>query len=171
MPVVAGALHVVEAERVGQLGTRDWCVFLTEVLGRKGEQGGDACRQVLQDNAYADQFFDDLYVPIIMQTLLTSCCICGGGARDNPSVTPPGACQQFERGQKSCTDDAVDALAWGCCFCGFGQQLAAESCGKHYVSELHHLSRYHYVQSSTLRHTNTTLTTTVTHPPKPVSMT
>ena len=107
-----------------------WCSLLTSLVSLGNAQDGDpphgvrACRRAI--DAYEDHTVFELALssPLVMQTLLQSCCICGGGVTDSPSLTHPEACVPFVRGEQSCVDDAQDAVRWGCCACGFGRQVS-----------------------------------------------
>ncbi len=142
------ALHVLSEHDLQSESpiVRSWCSLLGSLVALGGSEGGwegeRACRRAIAE--YEDNVAFELAInsPLVMQVLLQSCCICGGGVTDSPSLTPPDACEPFVVGQQSCVDDVQDAVRWGCCSCGFGRQLAATACVAHYASEVEQLLRF-----------------------------
>ena len=126
------SLHVLSEHDMQSAGPSagGWCSLLTSLVSLGNAQDGGpphgvrACRRAI--DAYEDHTVFELALssPLVMQTLLQSCCICGGGVTDSPSLTHPEACVPFVRGEQSCVDDAQDAVRWGCCACGFGRQVS-----------------------------------------------
>jgi hypothetical protein len=152
------ALHVLSEHDLQSVSpiVRSWCSLLGSLVALGGAEAGGhgvrACRRAIaeyEDNAVFELAMNS---PLVMQVLLQSCCICGGGLTDSPSQTPPDACEPFVVGQHSCVDDVQDAVRWGCCACGFGRQLAATACVAHYTSEVEQLLRFSSASANDQHH-------------------